>query len=132
MDGLQIQFCTCPDQIPLSQLQDLLASAAFWVKERRPEKLQITTWKVMAIANSDPVVSVWDGEKMIGLARATSDCIYRAIIWNDSKTKSSVRINRKIRYLCVRISQNPLYRRNKNRFCQSFNSVYFLSVNFNQ
>lgn len=76
MDSLQIQFCTCPDQIPLSQLQELLASAAFWAKERQPEKLH------MAIANSDPVVSVWDGEKMIGLARAISDGIYRATIWD--------------------------------------------------
>ena len=76
MDSRQIQFCTRPDQIDLSQLQELLESAAFWAKERRLEELAI------AIANSDPVVSVWDGEKMIGFARATSDGIYRAIIWD--------------------------------------------------
>ena len=35
-----------------------------------------TTWQVRAIANSTPVVNVWDEEKMIGFARATSDTIY--------------------------------------------------------
>ncbi len=76
MDCRQIQFCTRPDQIDLSQLQKLFSLTTFWAKERRLEELAI------AIANSDPVVSVSDREKMIGFARATSDGIYRAIIWD--------------------------------------------------
>ena len=72
----QMLFCTRPDQIALSQLQELLASTTFWAKERRIEDL------AFAISNSEPVVSVWDGEKMIGFARATSDGIYRATIWD--------------------------------------------------
>ncbi len=36
----------------------------------------------IAIAHSDPVVTVWDGDRMIGFARATSDGIYRATIWD--------------------------------------------------
>ncbi len=72
----QIQFDTHPNQIDLSQLQELFTLAALCPKERRVEDLMI------AIANSDPVVNVWDGEKMIGFARATSDGIYRAIIWD--------------------------------------------------
>lgn len=76
MDCRQIQFCTRPDRIDLYQLQELLESTAFWAKTRRPEELAI------ALANSDPVVTVWDKEKMIGFARATSDGIYRATIWD--------------------------------------------------
>lgn len=76
MDCHQIQFCTRPERIDLFQLQKLLESTEFGARERRLEELAI------AIANSDPVVSVWDGEKMIGLARATSDGIYRATIWD--------------------------------------------------
>ncbi len=76
MDCRQIQFCTRPDRIDLYQLQELLESTAFWAKTRRPEEL------ALALANSDPVVTVWDKEKMIGLARATSDGIYRATIWD--------------------------------------------------
>lgn len=34
MDCRQIQFCTRPDRIELSQLQELLESVAFWAKER--------------------------------------------------------------------------------------------------
>ena len=76
MNCSQIQFCTRPDPIPLSQLQELLESTAFWARELRLEELTI------ALANSAPVVSIWDGGKMIGLARATSDGIYRATIWD--------------------------------------------------
>ena len=76
MNCRQIQFCTCPDYIDLSQLQKLFTSTAFWARERPLEELAI------AIANSDPVVSVWDEDKMIGFARATSDGIYRATIWD--------------------------------------------------
>jgi N-acetylglutamate synthase-like GNAT family acetyltransferase len=36
----------------------------------------------MAIANSNPVVTVWDGDRLIGFARATSDGVYRAGIWD--------------------------------------------------
>ena len=76
MNCSQIQFCTRPDPIDLSQLQELLESTAFWARELRLEELTI------ALANSAPVVSIWDGGKMIGLARATSDGIYRATIWD--------------------------------------------------
>jgi N-acetylglutamate synthase-like GNAT family acetyltransferase len=36
----------------------------------------------IAISNSKPVVTVWDGDRLIGHARATSDGIYRATIWD--------------------------------------------------
>lgn len=36
----------------------------------------------VAIANSRPVVTVWDGDQLIGFARATSDGMYRATIWD--------------------------------------------------
>ncbi len=76
MNSSQIQFDTGPNQIDLSQLQELFKLEALWPKERRVEDLE------SAISNSEPVVSAWDGEKMIGFARATSDGIYRAIIWD--------------------------------------------------
>ena len=76
MNYRQIQFCTRSDQIDLSQLQQLFSLTAVWAQERPLEDLKI------AIANSDPVVSVWDKKKMIGFARAISDAIYRATIWD--------------------------------------------------
>lgn len=76
MDCSHIQFCDRKSQIDLNQLQALFELGAFWAKDRTVEDLSI------AITNSEPVVSVWDGQKLIGFARATSDGIYRANIWD--------------------------------------------------
>lgn len=84
-DSSQICFCIATgnalrqpqqSQDDLLQLQTLFEQAAFWAQGRSLEDLSI------AIANSEPVVSVWDEERLIGFARATSDGIYRATIWD--------------------------------------------------
>ncbi len=76
MDCRHIQFCSLKSKIDLEQLQNLLNLTAFWARERKLEDLEI------AVANSNPAVSCWDGERMIGFARATSDGVYRATIWD--------------------------------------------------
>lgn len=76
MDCRHIQFCDCKYLIDYDQLQELFRLGAFWARERN-----IEDWKV-AIANSEPVITVWDGQKLIGFARATSDGIYRGTIWD--------------------------------------------------
>ncbi|MBM0743328.1 GNAT family N-acetyltransferase [Phormidium sp. CLA17] len=84
MDCRKIQFCDRRSQVDFQQLQALFNLAAFWARDRRPEDLQI------AVANSDPVITAWDTtveafshkQRMIGFARATSDGIYRATIWD--------------------------------------------------
>jgi ribosomal protein S18 acetylase RimI-like enzyme len=84
MDCRHVQFCvhegamqgSCPAEIDLNQLRALFEAAAFWARDRRLED-----WAV-AIANSKPVVTVWDNDRLIGFARATSDGIYRATIWD--------------------------------------------------
>lgn len=84
MNESQIQFseqlCCAKgerkSEIDLYQLQELLNVSAFWAKGRSIEDLGI------AIANSEPVISVYDRDRLIGFARATSDGIYRATIWD--------------------------------------------------
>ncbi|MEA5583038.1 GNAT family N-acetyltransferase [Nodularia harveyana UHCC-0300] len=77
MNSPQIQFSEHgSSEINLYKLQELFNLAAFWAKDRSVEDLSI------AIANSDPVINIWDGERLIGFARATSDGIYRATIWD--------------------------------------------------
>jgi ribosomal protein S18 acetylase RimI-like enzyme len=76
MDCRHIQFCDRKSQIDYHQLQALFRLGAFWAKERKIEDLQI------AIANSEPVISIWDSDRLIGFSRATSDGIYRATIWD--------------------------------------------------
>ena len=76
MDCSHIQFCTDKLKVDFAQLQHLFIKTAFWARERNIDDLKI------AIANSNPVVTVWDGERLIGFARANSDGIYRAGIWD--------------------------------------------------
>ncbi|MDB9456727.1 GNAT family N-acetyltransferase [Dolichospermum circinale CS-1225] len=72
----QIQFSQSLGDIDICKLQQLFDITAFWAKGRNIKDLAI------AIANSEPVISVWDKELLIGFARATSDGIYRATIWD--------------------------------------------------
>jgi N-acetylglutamate synthase-like GNAT family acetyltransferase len=76
MDCSQIQFCADKAKIDLDKIQELFKIGAFWAQNRRREDLQT------AIDNSDPVITVWDAQNLIGFARSTSDCIYRATIWD--------------------------------------------------
>ncbi|HBB34557.1 MAG TPA: GNAT family N-acetyltransferase [Cyanobacteria bacterium UBA8803] len=76
MDCRHIQFCDRKSRIDYLQLQELFQLGAFWAKNRKIEDLQV------AIANSTPTISVWDGHRLIGFARATSDGVYRATIWD--------------------------------------------------
>ncbi|MEH2164454.1 MAG: GNAT family N-acetyltransferase [Nostoc sp.] len=76
MNESRIQFSERKSEIDLYQLQELLNVSTFWAKGRSVEDLGI------AIANSEPVISVCDRDQLIGFARATSDGIYRATIWD--------------------------------------------------
>ena len=76
MDCSHIQFCVDKSKVDVEQLQRLFTITAFWARSRNMADLEI------AIANSNPVVTVWDSDRLIGFARATSDGIYRAAIWD--------------------------------------------------
>jgi ribosomal protein S18 acetylase RimI-like enzyme len=76
MNYTEVKFSDRKSEIDVYQLQELFNFAAFWAKGRSIEDMGI------AIANSQPVISVRDRERLIGFARATSDGIYRATIWD--------------------------------------------------
>lgn len=76
MKNSQIHFSDRLTELDLNQLQNLFNLAAFWAKGRSIRDLR------KAIDNSKPVISVWNGEQLIGFARATSDGVYRATIWD--------------------------------------------------
>lgn len=63
-------------QLEMQQLLELFKVAAFWARDRRVEDLET------AIAHSNPVVSAWQDDQLVGFARATSDGVYRATIWD--------------------------------------------------
>ena len=78
MDCRSVQFCYTETLATkdLEQLRNLFNHSAFWAAERRFEDL------AKAISYSCPVVTAWHGDRLIGFARATSDGVYRATIWD--------------------------------------------------
>jgi len=73
---MTITFSTDRHKVDVSQVQHLLAIGAFWASQRTLSDLET------AIQHSEPVVTAWDGERLIGFARATSDWVYRAVLWD--------------------------------------------------
>ncbi|MGK7911511.1 MAG: GNAT family N-acetyltransferase [Synechococcus sp.] len=75
-DNRRIQFSLDASDVDFDQLLELFRRNAFWASDRSREDLE------RAVAHSHPVVTVWDGERLIGFARATSDGVYRAVLWD--------------------------------------------------
>ena len=68
-----------PNLIPLNgliQLKTLLNENTFWSKQR-----SIKDIKTM-LSHSSVMVSAWEGKHLIGFGRATSDNVYRAVLWD--------------------------------------------------
>ena len=60
----------------LNKLQNLLEKNAFWAKGRSINDLK------KCLANSDIIVSLWVGNKIVGFGRALTDGIYRGVLWD--------------------------------------------------
>ncbi len=60
----------------ITQLQNLLENNTFWATGR--SKSQICKM----LSNSTVVVSVWHKNQLIGFGRATSDHVFRAVLWD--------------------------------------------------
>ncbi len=73
---MTITFSTDRQKVDVPQVQNLLTIGAFWASQRTLSDLET------AIQHSEPVVTAWDGERLVGFARATSDRVYRAVLWD--------------------------------------------------
>ena len=76
VDNRNIRFSLERGELDLDQLLLLLNRNAFWAQNRQRQEME------RAVAHSHPVVSAWDGERLIGFGRATSDGVYRAVLWD--------------------------------------------------
>ena len=68
-----------PDLRPsraLLKLQRLFDRHAFWARGRSFTQLR------RLLIGSDAVVSLWRGKRLVGFGRASSDGIYRAVLWD--------------------------------------------------
>ena len=60
----------------LLKLRRLLNKHAFWAQGRSRQQLR------EMLKGSQVVVSLWRGKRMVGFGRASSDGIYRAVLWD--------------------------------------------------
>ena len=60
----------------LLKLQRLFQKHAFWAQQRSFAQLR------RMLAGSSVVVSLWRGKRLVGFGRASSDGIYRAVLWD--------------------------------------------------
>tara|TARA_X000000368_G_scaffold353187_1_gene294245 strand:+ start:666 stop:1121 length:456 start_codon:yes stop_codon:yes gene_type:complete len=68
-----------PKLMPLrgiKKLQTLFKENTSWANQRNRKDLKKILFK------SDVVVSVWEDTRLVGFGRATSDNVYRAILWD--------------------------------------------------
>ena len=66
----------CKPSRGLEQLQMLLTKNSSWGQKRNIKDLK------KMIAGSSVVISLWSQEKLIGFGRATTDEIFRAVLWD--------------------------------------------------
>lgn len=60
----------------LRQLQQLFDGHSFWASGRSQRDLS------RMLAGSQAVVSAWQGSQLVGFGRATSDGVFRAVLWD--------------------------------------------------
>jgi GNAT superfamily N-acetyltransferase len=60
----------------LGQLQRLLDQHSFWAQGRERSQLG------RMLGGSQAVVSAWQARQLVGFGRATSDGVYRAVLWD--------------------------------------------------
>ena len=60
----------------LQKLKKLLDEETFWAKGRDYRSLRIMLF------NSTEIISIWKKDCLIGFGRATSDKVYRAVLWD--------------------------------------------------
>lgn len=60
----------------IGQLQLLFNAHSAWAGDRTPAELR------RMLLGSAAAVSAWDGDRLVGFGRATSDGVFRAVLWD--------------------------------------------------
>ena len=86
--GLRI-FGLGPSLIPmkgLDKLQVLFNQNALWAKDRSKNQIK------KMLAKSSVVITLWHKDNLVGFGRATSDQVYRAVLWDIVISKDVQRV----------------------------------------
>ena len=70
----------------LKKLQILFNQNALWAKDRNIEQI-----KTM-LANSNVIITLWKKNNLVGFGRATTDQVYRAVLWDIVVSKDVQRV----------------------------------------
>tara|TARA_Y100001968_G_scaffold294297_1_gene300786 strand:+ start:6846 stop:7307 length:462 start_codon:yes stop_codon:yes gene_type:complete len=86
--GLRL-FGLGPNFIPsnaLEKLKLLFNQNAFWAKNRTKRQIR------KMLSHSSVIVTIWSETNLIGFGRATTDRVYRAVLWDIVISKRSQRL----------------------------------------
>ena len=108
----------------LVQLQLLLNKYTFWATKRSKSDLK------QMLKNSSIVISLWEGNQLIGFGRATSDGIFRSVIW-DIVVANDVQGNGYGRQIIQEIITSPEIRNCEKIYLMTTNrSDFYLQLGF--
>ena len=60
----------------LEKQQILFNNNTLWAKDRTKKQIK------QMLANSNVIITLWDKKNLVGFGRATTDQIYRAVLWD--------------------------------------------------
>ena len=86
--GLRL-FGLGPALIPMKgieKLQILFNKNAFWAKNRSKDQIK------QMLANSNVIITLWNKSNLVGFGRATTDRVYRAVLWDIVVSKDVQRL----------------------------------------
>ena len=70
----------------LEQLQFLFNQNTLWAKDRSIDQIK------KMLANSNVIITLWSKNNLIGFGRATTDQVYRAVLWDIVISKDVQRV----------------------------------------
>ncbi len=70
----------------LEKLQFLFNQNAFWAKDRNIDQIK------KMLANSNVIITLWNKNNLVGFGRATTDQVYRAVLWDIVVSKDVQRV----------------------------------------
>ncbi len=110
----------------LKQLKLLLEKHTFWAKGRSEKQLR------RLLAGSTVVVSLWRGKTLVAFGRATSDGIYRAVLWDIVVAGDCQRLGLG-RKIVDTLRASPLLKNVEKTYLMTTNeSEFYLQLGFNK
>ena len=70
----------------LEKLQVLFNQNTLWAKDRTIEQIK------KMLANSNVIITLWNKNNLVGFGRATTDQVYRAVLWDIVVSKDLQRV----------------------------------------